>query len=63
MLSEENFILIISIFCGVFVAIATTLYQESGTNNGIKILQQQAVERGVGLYCPQNSEFAWVGEC
>ena len=24
---------------------------------------RQAIERGYGLYCPMDGEFAWVGEC
>lgn len=24
---------------------------------------RQAIERGYGLYCPTDGEFAWVGEC
>ena len=28
-----------------------------------KIVQRQAIERGYALYCPQDGEFAWVGEC
>jgi len=26
-------------------------------------LHRQAIERGYGLYCPTDGEFAWVGEC
>ena len=26
-------------------------------------LHRQAIERGYGLYCPMDGEFAWVGEC
>ena len=26
-------------------------------------MKRQAIERGYGLYCPHNGEFAWVGEC
>ena len=25
--------------------------------------ESAAIERGYGLYCPHNGEFAWVGEC
>ena len=25
--------------------------------------QKQAIERGYGLYCPTDGNFAWVGEC
>ena len=25
--------------------------------------RSEAIERGYGLYCPNNGQWAWVGEC
>lgn len=27
------------------------------------VWQSSAIERGFGLYCPNNGNFAWIGEC
>ena len=32
-------------------------------NDPVNDMRHQAIERGYGLYCPHDGEFAWVGEC
>ena len=34
-----------------------------GKKHGRWLAQNEASERGLGLYCPVDGEFAWVGEC
>lgn len=34
-----------------------------GDNEARHQLHTEAIERGYGLYCPTNGQFAWAGEC
>jgi hypothetical protein len=43
-------------FWGLFLAVAWFATPDH-------LWQSQAIERGYALYCPNNGNFAWIGEC
>ena len=48
------------LFLGVCFAVLIAVMAWGVTNTLWKI---DAVERGLALYCPNDGEWAWVGEC
>ena len=34
-----------------------------GVSGGAGMIQEQAIERGYALHCPETGEFAWADEC
>ena len=51
-------------FFGVFFGAASFfLFVVLSHTEPNQLWQGQAIERGYGLYCPVDGEFAWVGEC
>ena len=51
------------VMLGAAMAAAFSFMIVTASNPPPDDLHRQAIERGYGLYCPVDGEFAWVGEC
>lgn len=58
---DGKFLLFISGVLGLLIVFG--IGHLVGVAHGKELKQDEASERGLGLYCPVDGEFAWVGEC
>ena len=58
---SDKLVLLIPALIFIFVVFVAGL--AAGEAHGRWLNQNEATERGLGLYCPVDGEFAWVGEC
>ena len=51
---------VLGVFVGAIACFAFLVVPFTAPN---RFWQGAAIERGYGIYCPKNGQFAWVGEC
>lgn len=58
---EDVVILVAVVAVSIFVSfnIGGSLGRTDATN----IMRTEAISRGYAMYCPDDGEFAWIGEC